>query len=60
MIRVQRQSDKKTPFRLKYRGFTVSVHTKDEAKRVKKFIHKILKDKSYISFPSSERANGRH
>ena len=45
-IHIESQSDKKSPYRLKFQGFTASVHTRAEAERVKKFINKILKAKS--------------
>lgn len=44
-VNIQRQSDKKSPYRLKYRGLTVSLSTMDEAKRVRQFIDKLLKAK---------------
>ena len=42
-ISIQSQSDKKSPYRLKYLGLTVSLSTMDEAKRVRQFINKLLK-----------------
>ena len=43
-VRIQRQSDKVSPYRLKSGRYTVSVHTEDEAKRFKHFIHKVTKN----------------
>ncbi len=40
-----KQPEKTLPYRVYCNGFTVGVQTKDEAKRVKKFIEKVLKDK---------------
>ncbi len=44
-INIQSQSDKVSPYRLKSGRFTVSVHTENEARRIKEFIHKVLKEK---------------
>ena len=46
-INIQRQSDKiKSPYRLKYKGYTVSLSTRAEAKRVKQFIIKVWKNQN--------------
>ena len=47
-VRIQRQSDKVSPYRLKSGRFTVSVHTEDEAKRIIQFIQKSLKSQGVI------------
>ena len=39
-IKIQRQSDKVSPFRLKLGGLTVSLFSFDQAKRVREFIIK--------------------
>jgi len=42
-VSIQKQSDKtSTPYRVQALGVTVSVHTRSEAERVKKFITKVL------------------
>ena len=41
-IHIQKQSDKKSPYRLKFQGFTVSLSTRAEVERVKQFIQKII------------------
>ena len=48
-VYIQKQSDKPTlPYRVKHGRYTVSVHTEEEAKRVKKFIIKVLKARGDI------------
>ena len=42
-VAVEKQSNKKSQYRVKVMGFTVSVHTENEAKRVKNFIQKLVK-----------------
>ena len=42
-IKIQGQSDKVSPYRLKFGRYTVSVHNQYEAKRIQQFIYKILK-----------------
>ncbi len=41
-IYINKQLDKKSPYRLKYKGFTVSLSTRAEAKRVRQFIQKLF------------------
>ncbi len=45
-INIQSQSDKVSPYRLKSGRFTVSVHTKNEANRIREFIIKMLGNKN--------------
>lgn len=42
-IAVEKQSNKKSPYRLKFQGLTVSLSTRAEAKRVRQFIQKFVK-----------------
>jgi len=41
-VYVSKQFDKRFPFRVKAMGFTVSVHSEEEAKRVKKYTEKVI------------------
>lgn len=59
-IKIQSQADKISPYRLKSGRYTVSVHTEDEAKRFKHFIHKVTKNQMAENYELKKKLSEIH